>query len=75
MKLWQEAERFEAAMKDDSRFNLNSKPVSEFVHDPDNYRVIEMFFRQSGILEYKNKSFEDIDAELDNLRVYDINDL
>jgi len=75
MKLWQEAEKFETAVKDDSRFNLNSKPVSEFVHNPDNYRIIELFFGQSGILEYKNKNFKDIDAEFDNLKVYDINDL
>jgi len=75
MKLWQEAEKFEMEVKDDSRFNLNSEPVSGFVHDPDNYGIIEMFFGQSGILEYENKSFKDIDAELDNLKVYDINDL
>jgi hypothetical protein len=75
MKLWQEAEKFETAVKDDSRFNLNSKGVSEFVYNPDNYKIIEMFFGQSGILEYKNKNFKEIDAEFDNLRVYDINDL
>jgi hypothetical protein len=75
MKLWQEAEKFEMAVKDDSRFNLNSKPVSEFVYDPDNYGIIEMLFEQSGILGYKNKNFKDIDAESDNLTVYDINDL
>ena len=75
MKLWKEAEKFETAVKDDSRFNLNSKSVSEFVHDPDNYKIIEMFFGQSGILEYKNKNFKDIDAEFDNLKVYNINDL
>ena len=75
MKLWQEAEKFEVAVKDDSRFNLNSKPVSEFVYNPDNYRIIEMFFEESGILEYKNKNFKDIDADFDNLKVYNINDL
>ena len=75
MKLWQESEKFESAVKEDSRFNLNSKPVSEFVYNPDNYKIIEMFFGQSGILEYKNKNFKDIDAEFDNLKVYDINDL
>jgi hypothetical protein len=75
MKLWREAEKFENIVKDDSRFNLNSKSVSEFVYNPDSYRIIEMFFEESGILEYENKSFKDIDAEFDNLRVYDINDL
>jgi len=75
MKLWQEAEKFEMAVKDDLRFNLNSEPVSEFVHDPDNYGIIEMFFEQSGILEYKNRSFKDVDSEFGNLTVYDINDL
>ena len=75
MKLWQEAEKFEAAVKDDPRFNPGSEPVSEFVYNPDNYKIIEMFFGQSGILEYKNKNFKDIDAEFDNLKVYDINDL
>ena len=75
MKLWLEAEKFENAIKDDPRFNLDSKPVSEFVYNPDNYKIIEMFFGQSGILEYKNKNFKDIDVELDNLKVYDINDL
>ena len=75
MKLWQEAEKFENAVKDDPRFNPYSKPVSEFVYNPDNYKIIEMFFGQSGILEYKNKNFKDIDAEFDNLKVYDINDL
>jgi hypothetical protein len=34
-----------------------------------------MFFEESGILEYKNKNFKDIDVEFDNLKVYDINDL
>jgi len=75
MKLWQEGQKFETAVKDDLRFNLNSKPVSELVYNPDNYRIIEMFFEQSGILEYKNKNFKDIDEEFDNLKVYDINDL
>ncbi len=75
MKLWQEAEKFETAVKDDSRFNLNSESVSEFVHDPENYEIIEMFFEESGILEYKNKNFIDIDAEFDKLSVYDINNL
>lgn len=75
MKLWQEAEKFEMVVKDDSRFNLNSKPVSEFVYDPENYGIIEMFFGQSGILEYKNKNFKDVDAEFNNLSVYDLNDL
>ena len=75
MKLWQEAEKFESAVKDDSRFNPDSKPVAEFVYSPDNYKIIEMFFGQSGILEYKNKNFKDIDEEFDNLKVYDINDL
>jgi hypothetical protein len=75
MKLWQEAEKFETAVKEDSRFNLNSKSVSEFVYDPNNYRIIEMFFEESRIFEYKNKNFKDIDAEFDNLKVYDINDL
>ena len=75
MKLWQEAEKFENAVKDDPRFNPYSKPVAEFVYNLDNYKIIEMFFGQSGILEYKNKNFKDIDAEFDNLKVYDINDL
>jgi hypothetical protein len=75
MKLWQEAEKLEIIVKDDSRFNLNSKYVSEFVYNPDNYKIIEMFFEESGILEYKNKNFKDIDAKFDNLKVYDINDL
>jgi hypothetical protein len=75
MKLWQEAEKFENAVKDDPRFNPYSKPVAEFVYNPDNYKIIEMFFGQSGILEYKNKNFKDIDAEFNNLKVYDINDL
>ena len=75
MKLWHEAEKFESAVKEDSRFNPGSKPISEFVYNPDNYKIIKMFFGQSGILEYKNKNFKDIDAEFDNLKVYDINDL
>ena len=78
MKLWQEAEKFENAIKDDPRFDpvgIPSRPVAEFVYNPDNYKIIEMFFGQSGILEYKNKNFKDIDAEFDNLKVYDINDL
>jgi hypothetical protein len=75
MKLWQEAEKFETVVKDDSRFNLNSESVSEFVFNPDNYKIIEMFFKESGIIEYKSKNFKDMDAEFDNLTVYDINDL
>jgi hypothetical protein len=75
MKLWQEAEKFETAVKDDARFNLNSGSVSGFVYNPDNYGIIEMFFGQSGILDYKSKSFNDVDAEFGGLTVYDINDL
>jgi hypothetical protein len=75
LKLWQEAEKFETVVKDDTRFNLNSESVSEFVYNPDNYRIIEMFFKESGITEYKSKNFKDMDAEFDNLTVYDINDL
>ena len=73
MKLWQEAEKFEAAVKDDSRFNLNSKPVSEFVYNPDNYKIIEKFFNDSEIISYENKTFLEASEELDRIKVYDIN--
>jgi len=75
MKLWQEAEKFENIVKDDSRFNLNGESVSEFVYNPDNYKIIEMFFEESGMPEYKNENFKDIDAEFDKLTVYEINDI
>jgi hypothetical protein len=75
MKLWQEAEKFELIVKDDPRFTLNSESVSEFVYGPDNYGIIETFYKDSGILEYKSKNFKDIDDEFDSLTVYDINDL
>jgi hypothetical protein len=75
MKLWQEAEKFETAVKDDGRFNLNSESVSEFVYNPENYGIVELFFEVSGLLEYKSKNFKDMDTEFDNLTVYDINNL
>ena len=74
MKLWYESLKIEAVIKDDPRFSKDSGPVAEFVYDPSNYGIIEMFFKESEILEHKNKDFKDIDAEFDNITVYDIND-
>jgi hypothetical protein len=75
MKLWFEAEKFENILKDDSRFNLDSEPVADFVYDPANYEIIEKLLSKSGILEYKDKEFRDIEGEFDNLTIYDINSL
>ncbi len=73
MKLWLEAEKYEDAVKDDSRFNIDSEPVSEFVYSPDNYGIIEKFFNESDILAYRNKTFQEASGELDRIKVYDIN--
>ena len=75
MKLWFEAEKFENALKDDSRFNLNSEPVAGFVYDPANYEIIENLFSISGVLEYKDKEFNDIEGEFGSLKIWDINSL
>lgn len=75
MKLWFEAEKFENALKDDKRFNLDSKPVADFVYEPANYEIIKKLFRESGILEYKDKEFNDIEDEFDSLKIWDINSL
>lgn len=73
MKLWLEAEKFENVIKDDSRFNLDSEPVSEFVYNPDNYKIIEKFLNGSEIISYKNKTFLEASEALDRIKVYDIN--
>ncbi|MHB1377778.1 MAG: hypothetical protein ACYCXB_10245 [Candidatus Humimicrobiaceae bacterium] len=73
MKLWTEAEKFEIIIKDDSRFNLDSEPVYEFVYSPDNHEIINKYFNDSGILSYKDKTFQDAEKELKNIRIYDIN--
>lgn len=73
IKLWLEAEKFENVIKDDSRFNLDSEPVSEFIYNPDNYKIIEKFLNDSEIISYKNKTFLEASEELDRIKVYDIN--
>ena len=73
MKLWLEAEKYEDAVKDDMRFNMRSEPVSEFVYHPDNYGIIEKFFNDSNILDYRNKTFQEAGEELDGIKVYNIN--
>ena len=73
MKLWLEAEKYEDAVKDDTRFNMNSEPVSEFVYSPDSYGIIEKYFTDSGILSWRDKTFQEAAGELDGIKVYDIN--
>jgi len=75
MKLWQEAEKMEAVIKDDTRFNRGSEAVSEFVYDPVNYNIVEMLFEKSGVIDFKNFSFKDSNIQLDGLTVYDIGSL
>ncbi|MCJ7665352.1 MAG: hypothetical protein MUO59_01285 [Actinobacteria bacterium] len=73
MKLWQEAEKFENIVKDDSRFNMDSEPVSEFVYNPNNYKIIEKFFDDSEIMSYRDETFPQACEELDGIKIYDIN--
>jgi len=72
MKLWYEAEKMESAIKDDTRFNLNSSDVAEFVYDPVNYGIIEKLFDESGVTDYKNIGFDEINGQFENISVYDI---
>lgn len=70
MKLWQEASRFENIIKDDDKLNLDSEPVSEFVYNPDNYSIMEKLFNDSGVIQYKEKSFREVD--FDNYEIYPV---
>ncbi|MBN2073828.1 MAG: hypothetical protein JW770_07790 [Actinobacteria bacterium] len=73
MKLWLEAEKYADAVKDDERFNEGNQHVAEFIYHPDNYGTIEKYFSDSGILPYKDKTFQEVSGELDTIKIYDIN--
>jgi len=70
MKLWQEASRFEKIIENDNRLNFNSGSVSEFVYNPDNYSIMEKLFNDSGVIQYKEKSFSEVD--FDDLEIYPV---
>ncbi len=70
MKLWQEASRFEQTIKDDHRFSLKEDPVAEFVYNDENFSIIEKLFNDSGVIEYKEKDFDEV--SFDELTIYEI---
>ena len=70
MKLWQEASRFEQAIKDDHRLSFNGDPVAEFVYNNDNFSIIEKLFNDSGVIKYKEKDFDEV--SFDELIIYEI---
>lgn len=72
MKLWYEAEKYEDALKDDTRFNNESQPVSEFVYNMDNYWIIKKYFDDSRILSYKDKTFPEAAGELEEIKIFDL---
>lgn len=70
MKLWQEASRFEQAIKDDHRFSFNGDSVAEFVYNNENFSIIEKLFNNSGVIKYEEKDFDEV--SFDELIVYEI---
>jgi len=64
MKLWQDASRVEMLDREGEKsLGFNFEQMADVVYGTDNYSVMEKLFQDSGVAEYEEMSYNDVNFE------------